>query len=153
MFVIAQVQQRIIGADFLCEFALFVDLKNNCLLDLTTLATVQTGVMVQGAPQRSFINNRCEFLDSWSAFPTCTAPQIRQTCHSHNVQHHVEARGPAVFAEARRFSPTFFMAAKAEFNTLLQLEQLCVTIAHCAEEEWLVVSMRRLPCTQQCHHP
>ena len=135
MFVIAQVHQRIIGADFLHEFALLVNLKNNHLLDSTTLASVQTGVMAQGAPQLSFIDNRREFSDLWSVFPALTAPQVRQACRSYHAQHHIETHGPAVFVKARRLCPTRLIAAKAEFNTHLQLGlsgiRSAITRHHC----------------------
>ena len=41
-FIIADIKQRIIGADFLIHYSLLVDLKNRCLRDMITGLAIPT---------------------------------------------------------------------------------------------------------------
>src|SRR5215469_12032538 len=102
VFTIADVSQAIIGADFLKHFDLLVDLRRKCLIDHTQ------------SPN--------QFLTSLlQDFPDIFSPSSGHTLVKHNVLHHIETTGRPVFARARRLPPDKLIAAKREFDHMLQL--------------------------------
>ena len=108
VFIIADIKQAILGADFLQHFGLTVDLRHHTLSDSTThlhincLSSSQsssTGLtQLQQDPTNPYLRLLAEF------------PSVTQACTAnrpvkHNVVHHIETTGPPVFAHARRLAP------------------------------------------------
>ena len=124
VFVIADVRQHILGADFLGHYKLLVDISRRKLIDqITTLAVpgckckhtkeYPTNISVV-MPQDK------RYADLVSDFPDLLKPNFHAKS-KHNVTHKIETSGQPVFSRPRRLSPERFQAAKLEFNHMLEL--------------------------------
>ena len=118
-FYVAAVSRPILGADFLTNFDLLVDMRNRRLLDsLTSLWT--RGKAASGDSTRlSVIHHDNEFAALLKSFPSLTQPNSSSTPVKHHVTHHIETTGPPVYAKARRLAPERYHLAKAEFESLM----------------------------------
>lgn len=124
-FVYADVQQPIIGSDFLRKHNLLVDMTNNRLIDGTTTLSV-TGIRTEPS-----INTSIKSFDHTSPYADLlqrytditdfnksgTPPQQPTT----QTTHHIETKGPPVASKPRRLTPDKFKAAKDEFEYLMRL--------------------------------
>lgn len=123
LFIIADVQQAIIGADFLRRFALTVDMRRNMLFDTDTQLSVQ--VLISKVTPLSPSLPRAEVDTPWknvvNEFPQVFRPPIPDESVKHNVTHHIETKGPPVFARPRRLTTDRFRIAKDEFDHMLEL--------------------------------
>lgn len=122
LFIIADVPMGILGADFLHNFRLLVDVSRRKLLDCLT------GLDVTGSPSNcpriSPVRNtdyhplydmlRAEYGD-------ITVPIYSAQALKHDVVHHIETRGPPVFARPRRLAPDKLKIARDEFQHMLDL--------------------------------
>ncbi len=124
VFIIADVPQPVLGADFLYHFGLLVDMRHCILSDSTTQLRVQevtcrdhlfSGFTV--TPQ----DNTNPFLKLLSEFPSVTQPCSTDRPIKHTVTHHIDTTGPAVFGRTRRLAPERLQVAKQEFDHMLQL--------------------------------
>jgi hypothetical protein len=113
-FLLADVQQPILGADFLRFYKLVVDMDAGQLLDLATMqrfgpATIESGLLanVQATPE-AFRDLFTEFQDV--ANPTGKLPDAK-----HGVEHVLETTGRPVTAKFRRLDQDKLKAAKDEF--------------------------------------
>ncbi|XP_046143429.1 uncharacterized protein K02A2.6-like [Osmia bicornis bicornis] len=118
-FIVAKVQQPIIGADFLKRFGLLLDLRNKRLID--ELTKIQTTGFLQTATQTSLttvdINNPYRRL--LQEFIAITRTVQKQEVPAHQVRHHIVTRGSPVAERARRLPPEKLKAAKAEVDHLI----------------------------------
>ncbi|XP_053964376.1 uncharacterized protein K02A2.6-like [Anastrepha ludens] len=120
-FLIADVSQAIIGADFLGHFELLVDLKKRCLLDRKTelrsiceIDSVCTSSIKTFNADICFSNIIEEYRDITRSLP------LTATTKS-TIEHRIITTGQPVYARPRRLSPEKLLAAKAEFDALLKL--------------------------------
>lgn len=104
IFMIADVRQAIIGADFLRRFGLTVDLRHYQLIDTETQLRVQ--VLVSKTPPLSPFLPRAETDSKWKSiadeFPSVFGPNTVQRSVEHNITHHIKTTGPPVFAQIGR---------------------------------------------------
>ena len=125
VFVVADVKQAILGADFLQHFGLVVDMRCRTLSDSTT------HLRVDGFPSDSSLvspglsqlqqDPSNSFLSLLSDFPTLIQACATNCPVKHNVVHHIETTGPPVAARARRLAPERLRIARAEFDHMLEL--------------------------------
>ncbi len=107
-FVIADVKQPILGADFLQHFGLLVDVRHNQLSDSATQLKVQ-GITshTHTSPGISLLpkdpNN--DFLALLSRFPTVTQASFSDCPRKHSVCHHIETTGSPVSSRTCRLAP------------------------------------------------
>lgn len=123
IFIVADVQKPIIGADFLRNFGLFVNMKQCQLSDTDTHLRVQ-GISTQdSSPSPSLLPMEPgnPYLELLSEFPALTQICSPDSSVKHDVTHHVETTGPPVSARPRRLAPERLRAAKQEFEHMLQL--------------------------------
>ena len=123
IFVIADVQKPILGADFLRHYGLMVDMHKYKLIDTCTHLQVQ-GILSSGyspSPSLCCCDTSNPYLALLSEFPTLTQVTAPDTPVRHDVCHHIETTGPPVSARPRRLAPKRFKAAKREFEHMLQL--------------------------------
>ena len=123
IFVIADVQKPILGADFLRHYGLMVDMHKHKLIDTHTLLQVQ-GILSSGvSPHTSLCpkDTSNPYLTLLAEFPALTQVTSPDTPVRHNVTHHIETTGPPVSARPRRLAPDWLKAAKREFEHMLQL--------------------------------
>lgn len=120
-FVIADVNQPIIGVDFLTHFNLLVDVRSNRLLDNVTKLN-STGIkfdIPQSLSGITTISGNTIFHNLLSKFPNITNPSKISQCSNTPIFHYIETQGPPVFSKPRRLSTETFKAAKQEFEFLM----------------------------------
>ena len=122
IFMVADVQKPILGADFLAHFNLSVDLANLRLVDNSTSLTV-VGSLSKSKPTtihlaRTPVEMVAKIMER---YPILSRPASFNDALTHNVKHHLVTNGPPVFSRPRRLHPDKLKIAKAEFDHMLQL--------------------------------
>lgn len=93
-FIVCDIKQPIIGADFLRNFRLTVDLYNSKLINLVT------NMYVCGSKSCNFdgtvkcINSGHPYADLLNSFQEITRPPTFKDVPEHTVYHHIETTGP-----------------------------------------------------------
>ncbi len=119
IFVIADVQKPLLGADFLHHFGLLVDLTNGKLVDTNTQLSIM-GLLANDFPSTVTIptsKNILHFFPSFLNLLGCITTMIIK----HDVTHHITTSGPPVSCRARRLSPEKLTIARKEFEHMLDL--------------------------------
>ena len=122
VFIIANVKQAILGADFLHHFGLVVDVRHRTLLDSTTHLRVNglsSGLSSGITHTRQDPNN--PFLSLLSDFPGVTQACTANRPIKHSVTHHITTTGPPVSSRTRRLAPERLRVARQEFDHMLEL--------------------------------
>lgn len=120
-FVVANVSQPIIGADFLKHYGLVIDLKNSCLVDpLTKLTTRGSKVQptVQGV---TVLDGTSKFHDIFGKYKDILSPNSSSAVPKHSTVHRIITTGQPVFAKPRRLNPKQLEIAKREFSLMMEL--------------------------------
>lgn len=118
-FILADVRYPIIGADFLREHGLLIDLRNRKLLEASTFCSISTGWSRLEAPTLNLLNRSISrFRAVLLSFPSLTSPQLCDRKPKHNIQHRIITTGRPVFAKPRRLAPDMFSMAKNDFKTM-----------------------------------
>jgi len=118
-FIIAEVQQPILGADFLKHFKLLVDLDSRRLIDSETELYVRGVITTCDTLSLTKISHDNCFKGILQEFDEVTRP-IRSLESKHGVQHQIITSGHPIAERARRLSPNRYKAARAEFQSLIQ---------------------------------
>ena len=131
--MIADVQNPILGADFLRSYNLIVDVGRRQLLDALTQLTIQGVASSAASPSPSLLptNMDNQFTSLLKEFPSVTQPCITEQPVKHNVTHHIVTTGPPTNARPRRLSPNKLKVARHEFNHMLELG-----IIHPSSSNW-----------------
>lgn len=123
IFIIADVQQPIIGSDLLQKFDLLVDIKNNKLIDTLTSISI-TGIQVNIDTDKTVktISNISIYHQLVNEFPDILdMSTFKTSTRKHNVKHHIVTNCPPLFAKVRRLNPEKNKIAKKEFDEMLRL--------------------------------
>lgn len=120
-FVIADVSQPIIGADFLAYYELLPDLAGKCLLDRKTALKTLCDIDTSAAMSIKAFNSKINFAGILKQYGNITTPAIAGSKIKTQVAHHIETTGPPDFALPRRLSPEKLIAARNEFELLMKL--------------------------------
>ena len=123
IFVIADVNQPILGADFLNNFALLVDIKRCRLIDSTTSLSIPGfySSTSMSSPSFGIDASKSEYHTLLSQYPNLVKPRYGTNDVKHDVTHHIRTKGPPVKARPRRLAPNRCNIAKQEFDHMLQL--------------------------------
>ena len=123
IFVIADVNQPILGADFLDHFALLVDIKRCRLIDSTTSLSIPgfCSSTPMSSPSFGIDASKSEYHTLLSQYPNLVKPRYGTDDVKHDVTHHIRTKGPPVKARPRRLAPNRCNIAKQEFDHMLQL--------------------------------
>ena len=127
-FVLAAVPVGILGADFLRNNSLLVDLARQCLFHWQPDPSRVIFKAIKGF-HASHSHSRislvhtppCPFQQMLRDRPRLTTPVFDAKQPAHRVQLHIPTSGPPVFARARRLSPEKLAVAKKEFKLMEQL--------------------------------
>lgn len=121
-FIIADVKQPIIGADFIVHFGLLIDLKNKKLIDRqTNLDTV--GSITKIDPNMACIkayDAKSKFHQILAEYTDLTNPNATHGSEKVTIFHHIETKGAPSFCRPRRLSPEKYKAAQEDFQTMVQ---------------------------------
>lgn len=123
-FVIADVSQPILGADFLSHYRLLVDLSSKRLVDQVTNLNVLASLVDFHQDTVNTIDSSHPYYDILKEFPDITKPVSFKEIPTHSVCHYIETTGPPVHTKARRLPPDRYKKAKDEF-TLMQELGIC----------------------------
>lgn len=117
-FVVADIKQAIIGADFLAHYGLLVDLKHKLLRDGITNSKA-SGVLseskIGGITTFDHTNHYADLLQHFSNITKPTNFQVPK----HGVTHHITTTGPPVAEPARRLAGERLHATRSQIQHML----------------------------------
>ena len=121
-FIVADVKQPILGADFLIHYNLLVDLSGRCLRDMRTrLARPATLSSIEPLSLNRTDSTRNEYTELLNQFPELTRPTMKGETLKHEITHKIVTKGHPVFAQLRRLAPDNLVTAKREFDEMIKL--------------------------------
>ena len=121
-FIVADVQQPIIGADFFIHYNLLVDLRSRCLRDMRTGLAIPASL----SSIRPLSLNRVdtvhnEYTKLLGQFPELTRPTTKGEIAKHGITHKIVTKGHPVFARPLRLAPDKLVTAKRELDDMIKL--------------------------------
>lgn len=122
-FLIANVSKPILGADFLSEYGLLVDIKNKQLIDATTNLRTKCNAQLIRYQRVTSVDIKSDFSDLINEFKDLTLPPSFNKCDNlkpSTVKHQIITTGQPVFSRARRLNPEKLKLAKTEFDMMLK---------------------------------
>ena len=121
VFIIADVKNPILGADFLRHYNLLVDLQQNKLTDSVTQLKVQGILSKDVSPSLTLLPLQLPtpFNKILSEFPSVIRPCNNDQPIKHSVTHHIHTTGPPVGSHPRRLPPEKLRVARKEFEHML----------------------------------
>ena len=133
-FIVADVQQSILGADFLSEFYLAPNHRDGSILDLNSFETLPASIARGVASEPiNFVNHvdnaYYRLLDEYPSITTPSFTSLKKP--KHGVKHYIPTSGRPVQSRARRLAPDKLAIAKAEFDKLVKLG-----VCRRAKSEW-----------------
>lgn len=120
-FVLADVKQPILGADFLSKHKLLVDIYNKKLIDQVTNLFAVASITFNSQPVVRTIDSNNEYNDLLLEFPEITKPMCFKDIPRHSVAHHIETTGSPVFARPRPLPPNKYNLVKKEFQRMIEM--------------------------------
>ena len=132
-FIIANVSQRILGADFLAAFYLAPNHRDGVLLDLNTFDTLPATLAhgVKSDPINLVDYGDDPYYKLLDSFPDVITPSFTPVEPKHGVRHYIPTTGRPVQSRARRLDPQKLATAKAEMDKLCKLG-----VARRGKSEW-----------------
>lgn len=119
-FIVAAVKRPILGADFLRQHNLLVDLRAKKLIDKKTGLTINGCIANSAAtPTVLTINLTDPYHNLLQEYAEITSPNFNNMKNS-GVEHHIVTHGPPVYCKVRPLPPHKYQAAKKEFQTMLE---------------------------------
>ena len=119
-FIVADVSTPIIGADFLANFNLLIDMANRRLVNASTLAS--TSIAAAPADLALQITDTSDtYISLKSSYPEVFRPVLHltpRTSAEHGIYHHIKTSGPPTFSKFRRLAPDKLQAAKKIFRDM-----------------------------------
>ena len=121
-FIVADVQQPIIGANFLIHYNLLVDLRSRCLRDMRTglaIAASLSSIKPLSLNRVDTVQN--EYTKLLGQFLELTRPTTKGEPVKHGITHKIVTKGHPVFARPQRLAPDKLVTAKREFDDMIKL--------------------------------
>lgn len=123
-FVIADVANPIIGADFLSHFKLLIDLHHKCLIDNVT--GLKTSTHFKKCDVESIklitVSETSPYHKLIEKFSDVIKPSGHKQDVKHSIQHFIHTTpGPPVTSRYRRLPPEKYQIAKKEFETMVHM--------------------------------
>ena len=122
-FVLADVQSRILGADFLAKNYLAPNHRDATLIDLKDYSTLpaEHARGFKSVPI-NFINQiEDPYYSLLDKYPEIVTPSFTIKEPQHGVKHHIPTTGQPIQSRARRLNPEKLAVAKAELEKLVDL--------------------------------
>ena len=123
VFIIANVHNPILGADFLNHYGLVVDMRHRRLLDTRTQLSVQGVISSSPSPSPTLLPKKPsnDFTAIMAEFPTITQPYSKDRPIKHDITHYINTTGPPVSVCSQRLAPERLKIAQQEFKHMLKL--------------------------------
>ena len=115
-------QQPIIGADFLIQYSLLVDLRSRCLRDMRTGPAIPaslSSITPLSLNRVDAVHN--DYTKLLGQFSELTRPTTKGETVKHGITHTIVTKGHPVFARPRRLAPDKLVTAKCEFDDMIKL--------------------------------
>lgn len=120
-FIVADIAEPIIGADFLGHYHLLPDIKQGRLIDHTTGLSVSGFRINSAQPSIKTVTGLSCFHDLLTHFPDIVRPAGVPREVRHRTAHHIRTTpGPPVSCRARRLAPDNLHSAKSEFELMVR---------------------------------
>ena len=150
-FIVADVRQPILGADFLARFYLAPNHRDKTLIDLSDGSEIAVGIDRNTKFNRINHINQADqkgnpFYDLLDSFPSLSTPSFTPKEVSHGVKHHIPTNCLPIQNKVRKLNPEKLAIAKQEFEKLVALG-----ICYRGKSEWsspLMVATK--PCASPC---
>lgn len=121
-FIIADVAHPILGADFLANFGLLVDVKNKKLIDRKThSSTPGSFPPSQVCADIQLVNPCNKYAHILRQYPNLLKPSPGHHTPDIEFFHVISTNGPPVSAKARRLPPDKLAQAKIEFQEMVKM--------------------------------
>lgn len=120
-FLLADVTNAIIGADFLSHFGLLVDLGHRRLVDDGTKLHSIGGLKEAVIYGITTVDINHPFRKLLAEYREITTPPTMRCDVQHDVTHHIQTTGPPVACRVRRLAPDKLQAAKKDFEIMIEL--------------------------------
>ena len=121
-FMIADIKQPIMVADFLLHYSLLVDLKSRCLRDMRTgLTTPATLSSIKSLALNRIDTIRNKYTKLLDQFPEVTRPTTKGETVKHGITHKIVTKGHPTFARPRRLTPDKLVTAKRVLDEMIKL--------------------------------
>ena len=132
-FTVADVKNRILGADFLASFYLAPNHRDALLINLQDFSTIPATHArgVANSPINFVSHAEDPFFKLLDKYPEIQTPTFTIQDPKHGVRHHIPTNSPPVQSRARRLDPEKLAVAKAELEKLVDLG-----IAYRGKSEW-----------------
>ena len=122
IFIVADIKQPILGADFLIHYNLLVDLQGRSLRDMRTGLGIQATLSSIKPLSLNHIDSICnEYTELLNQFPELTRPTAKGETVKHGITHKIVTKGHPVFARPRRLASDKLVTAKREFDEMIKL--------------------------------
>lgn len=120
-FIIADVKQPILGADFLTKYKLSVDFSKRKLVDQVTNLNILACISESRESTIKTVDNNHPYYELLSQYPELTKPVSFKDIPKHNVCHYIETVGAPVQSRARPLPPDRYAKAKEEFRIMCEM--------------------------------
>lgn len=119
----ADVAYLLLGADFLRQHQLLVDVANPSLVDAVHLTHVPctSTPLLSSSRLQQVLTHQNQFHSLLDEFPGLSSPTFSPSEAKHGVFHHIPTSGPPVWTKPRHLSPEKLHAAKEEFSIMIQM--------------------------------
>ena len=147
-FIIADVTQPILGADFLAHFYLAPNHRDGCLINLRNLETIQVDRATnQNEIRINFVNQKADpYYQLLDQYPDLSTPSFRVKDPKHGVKHYIPTQCRPIQSRARKLAPDKLAVAKTEIEKLCELG-----VCQRGKSEWASPLMvARKPCVSPC---
>ena len=104
-FLVADVTQPLLGADFLCSNTLMVDVKGQRLVDPTAYTSLPLFVTNASAHGIHNVAQDSDFSALLKEFPDILTPNFSNSTAKHGVVHYISTEGPPIHSRAHRLPP------------------------------------------------
>ena len=123
VFVVDDVTNTILGADFLQHYSLMVDLGHPRLVDAVISLHVQGIISAVTSPSPSLLprSHPNPLATIIAEFPSVTQPSVTTGVVKHSVTHHITTVRPPIPGRAGHLSPERLQIARREFDHMLEL--------------------------------
>lgn len=118
-FIIASVDNPIIGADFLYFFGLVLDIRNRKLLHSSSNTEIQCAEQATTNPNTKLFFIKNEYENILLEFQSIRKPLDCKQAPKHNVQHYIETNGELPVCRPRRLNLAKLKIAKEAFQNVV----------------------------------
>ena len=119
VFIVADVQYPIIGADFLRKFKINVDLYNRTLTDAETSLSVEIGTL-QADQSKIYVTENGPHMEILNKFPSLTSDDDSIPEIKHKFQHRIITNGKPPCVRPRKLNPKMLKIVKETINKMLE---------------------------------